>query len=133
MARKYPRLNAFEILPEATRPLVQEAVDNVVGRRMTQTDAFTSLRAALKEQGLVAEGDIPSFQSFHRLIIREIPFAQEQLIAASKSGMEISPCTKRLLAAALRSLADDLDATGGKGLSAEVGAAISKFLGVRHD
>lgn len=126
MAHKYPRLNAFEMLPEAARLLVEEAVDSVVSRRATQTEAFFSLCASLKKQGLVADEDIPSFSSFNRLLLRKL---SRKGVAATA----VSASTKTLLAAALRSLADDLDAADQDDLSAGIELAIAIILGVRRD
>lgn len=133
MAHKYPRLNAYEMLPEATKPLVQAAVDSVVGRRATQTEAFFSLRASLKEQGLVADEEIPGFSSFNRLLLRKLYRKAGAATAGVTSTVSISLCTKTLLAAALRSLADDLDAADQDDLLAEIGLAVASILGVPRD
>lgn len=133
MAHKYPRLNAFEMLPEAAKPLVQKAVDSVVDRRATQTEAFVSLCASLKEQGLVADEDIPGFSSFNRLLLRKLHRKAGAATAGVASTVSVSLSTKTLLAAALRSLADDLDAADQDDLSVEIGLAVARILGVHRD
>lgn len=133
MAHKYPRLNAFEMLPEATRPLVQDAIDSVVSRRATQTEAFMSLCDALKKQGLAADEEVPTFSSFNRLLLRKVYRKTGAATTVPASALTVSLCTKTLLVAALRSLADDLDAAEQDDLSAEIGLAIARVLGVRRD
>lgn len=108
-AHRLPRLSAFERLPEQMRGLVQSAIDRVAERSASQGDAYTELCRDLREAG-VQEQDIPGFSSFNRLVLRSGPSAFT--VPPSETALvngQISRKSLRLLAVALRAIADDLD------------------------
>ena len=111
MSRQHrrPRLSAFELLPEHLRGVVQSAIDRVVERCASQTEVYADLVDELQKAG-VEKKDIPAASSFNRLILREGPnaFTVPPLPGGHVSGY-ISGNSLRLLADALRSIANDLD------------------------
>lgn len=102
MAHKKTRLNGFELLPDAARPLVKETLEGVLTRLRPQSVAYEQLVFRLHEIGIT---DIPNFTSFNRLVQRE----RKAKGAVPAGSFVLSSSTRTLLAAALRSLADDLD------------------------
>lgn len=111
MTKKHPRLDAFEMLPNEAREIVQQVLDVVVTRRMPQTMAYELLSQRLKEIGIPNdEVRRPSFSSFNRLVMRGRPvFGRATGRRANMANaLSLSDDTRTLLAAALRALADDL-------------------------
>lgn len=111
MTKRHPRLNAFEALPKEARIITQAVLDLVRSRSCTLVDAYASLREQLAEIGIPNENiRVPTFSSFHRLIITGRPVWKEPSPEiAEPRHLSISENTCRLLGAALRALADDLE------------------------
>lgn len=103
-----PRLSAFELLPEYARHAVQSAIDRVVGRSASQSQAYADLCDELKKAG-VGKADIPSFSTFNRLVLRDGPSAFTVPSLPDRLNGRVSGGSLRLLAEALRAIADDLD------------------------
>lgn len=110
--RKKVRLSSIDLLPPEAVPELQWAFDRLVEGRMTQGEVLSQLNQRLAAGGHKGV----SSSSFNRwsLRIREGEAARPRLVDAHRPAgpSSISAETKRLLAAALRSLANDLDPAG---------------------
>lgn len=110
MARKHQRLDAFEALPKEARIITQAILDLVWSRSCSQTEGYASLREQLAEIGIPNdEVALPGASSFNRLVLRKRsvwPVVTD--VGRTPFPLLIGDKTRRLIAAALISLADDL-------------------------
>ncbi|MCO5083041.1 MAG: DUF3486 family protein [Rhizobiaceae bacterium] len=112
--RKQVRRSGIDLLPPETVPDLQWAFDRLVEGRMTQGEVLSQLNRLLAARGQKGV----SSSSFNRWFLRiRAGEADRPLLVDARPHAEpslIRAETRRLLAAALRSLANDLDPAAGR-------------------